>query len=420
MRSLTSQKISAVKLRINGEYWDSQIYSNELYLFTEKESIVKIDWRSYIDSIASKHAQLQTAIRVSFSDGDLFYNNKVRKILMDPDIRGSIEYQLTDLSRVSLSTPALDKANSTERASPFSSLIVDSDIYYGAIIAATREGLFTFKTSKFLSRTFSPAIKHHDASFLQVKASDSVTSIAAAVGSDGLFEFGFDPSERDEVVKKPKILSGRSCKTCDWSFNSIMGFSETQAFLAKFDKIESKGINARVFDKVVDLSIVFNEASTEGYTIDGGMWGSREKLYRFSSEGIHVVQLGKSEDRRSRENGRGVDDVDSLYRGVNRVQFSEDEVISTGMAPFGTVIELSDRILVLRSDGHSDEFPGEPVHWRVFPRSSHYSNQLHIIYEDYMEIVSFVHDYFVDQDQKVYGFSKGATHGSGEWERHFH
>jgi len=56
---------------------------------------------------------------------------------------------------------------------------------------------------------------------------------------------------------------------------------------------------------------------------------------------------------------------------------------------------------------------GESVHWRVFPRSENYSNQLHIIYEDHIQIVSFVHDYFVDQSQKLLGFARGSDLGKG-------
>ncbi|MCY1458289.1 hypothetical protein D9M71_756600 [compost metagenome] len=69
---------------------------------------------------------------------------------------------------------------------------------------------------------------------------------------------------------------------------------------------------------------------------------------------------------------------------------------------------MEDRIMVLRSDGFSEVFNGTPIHWRVFPRSEHYSNQLHIVYEDALEIISFTHDYFVDQDKKMFGFAKAT------------
>ena len=43
------------------------------------------------------------------------------------------------------------------------------------------------------------------------------------------------------------------------------------------------------------------------------------------------------------------------------------------------------------------------VRWRVFPRSKHYVNHLHVILDDRIEIYSFNNDYFVDQRSKKAG-----------------
>ena len=75
-----------VKLTIEGSYWDSQIYSGELLLFDAEGAIHRVEWREVIDGIAEENVSVQTAIRVAFSDSDLFYNQKVRKILCDPQI----------------------------------------------------------------------------------------------------------------------------------------------------------------------------------------------------------------------------------------------------------------------------------------------------------------------------------------------
>ena len=110
-------------------------------------------------------------------------------------------------------------------------------------------------------------------------------------------------------------------------------------------------------------------------------------------------------------NGKNNKNHDTFVKKGKFLLFNKDfqqeeleDVISTGVAPFGTIIELAEKIIVLRSDGITDVFKGELVHWRIFPRSEHYSNQLHLIYENHIEIVSFVHDYFVDQDIKIFGF----------------
>lgn len=77
-----------------------------------------------------------------------------------------------------------------------------------------------------------------------------------------------------------------------------------------------------------------------------------------------------------------------------------------GTSSFGTVVEFDTKIVVVRSDGQIDTFEGEAVHWRVFPRSRDYHNQLHIIYDDRIEIIAFLHDCFVNQDKKLFGNTK--------------
>jgi hypothetical protein len=81
----------SVKFSLTGEYWDSQIYSGILYLFDEAGGLHRIDWGGLIDFVAKNNPDIQTAIRVAFSDSDLFYNPKVRKILHDPVIAGPIK-----------------------------------------------------------------------------------------------------------------------------------------------------------------------------------------------------------------------------------------------------------------------------------------------------------------------------------------
>jgi hypothetical protein len=122
-------------------------------------------------------------------------------------------------------------------------------------------------------------------------------------------------------------------------------------------------------------------------------------MYKISGGAISVSNYNSSYKSEKKSNSK------FEYLGGQNLPFDGD-VVSTGTAPFGTVLEMDDRMIVLRSDGEIEVFPGEPVHWRVFPRSEHYSNQLHIIYEDYVDIISFTHDYFVNQQEKIFGFSK--------------
>jgi hypothetical protein len=149
------------------------------------------------------------------------------------------------------------------------------------------------------------------------------------------------------------------------------------------------------------------------------MWGSREKIYCAQGDEVFVADFSPAEEKKNKKDGTPARNAKESFekRGSYRLDAKDSEVVATGTAPFGTIVELSDRLVVYRSDGGKNEFDGELVHWRVFPRSDHYSNQLHLIYEDRLEVVSFVHDYFVDQEQKLSGFSRSAANIDSEKSR---
>ena len=398
-----------VKITIPGVYWDTQIYSGDLYLFSEEASLVRVYWRTLVNNLADTNGDLQTALRVGFVDGDLFYNEKVRKILRDPLIEKVILDQLSSLSDRHLEVAIGSSVGAVEVTSPFDFAPTDTDVYYGTILAAGDSGLFTCKTSSlYLKKSKAASYKHHDAAFLQIKSSNRNTAVAGAAGAEGLFEFAFDSKHQHDALTSGRRLSPRPCKACDWSFESVLAWSEKSAFLAKFKEEKYQNEKIRLFDRVVGVEEIFNETQALEATGRSYSWGAREKLYRMDGGRIQVVDISSDSDKRRDFRIKNSDEAPQ-FRGVIQANFSENDIISTGTASFGTVIELFDRIVVMRSDALVDEFIGEPVHWRIFPRSDLYSNQLHIIYDDRIEIVSFVHDYFVDQSKKVSGFSRGGA-----------
>lgn len=409
----------SVSLRIEGAYWDSQIYSSELMLFDFDGGVHRIQWRDVIDSIAEKHQKIQTAIRVAFADSDLFYNPKVRKILRDPQIEEPIKLQLRKLSSSTMHVAQNDWVRHWHtEAIPFSFLPTDIDIYYNHVFAGGNDGLYSVPRSGLgTKRSFgSKTTKHHDARIFQVRASDRHTAIAAAAGNDGLFEFAFKRNEND-VLENERQLSRRDCNACDWAFQSVIGWTATNAFLANFrqDKVPNSKQLTRSFDRIVEASEMFCDGDD---TQNGFTWGSREKFYRISESGIEVANY-KPVDQTTKSKKLLVSQLPLFTKiGSVKLDFDATNVIATGTAPFGTVLEFENRIVVMRSDGETEEFRGEPIHWRIFPRSEHYSNQLHIVYEEHLLIVSFVHDYFVDQNSKLSGFTRGKASplaDSDEW-----
>ncbi|WP_312175028.1 hypothetical protein [Pseudescherichia sp.] len=385
-----------VTLRIDGSFWDSQIYSNQLTLFDFEGGIHHLQWDAAIDSIAVNNQSVQTAFRVSFSDGDLFYNPKVRKILRDPSISPIIKNQLQELANLNIYV-SLTKWQSflISADSPFDFLPTDTEFYYNNIFAGSDAGLYSTANSNG-RRT---AKKHFDGSVLKINASDRHTALAVAAGSDGLFEFAYK-EEPTSVLGQEHLLNKSPCNACEWAFQSVIGWSNEDAFLASFREEKKKDSNKknRFFDRVIESDEIFTPYS--GHST-GYIWGSREKLYRIKDGGIDVKHYSPKLGRNSKYKEQFSFDGEIYLPNI-----TPSSVVATGTAPFGTVIEMEDGLIVLRSDGLHESFSGDIVHWRIFPRSENYNNQLHIIFEDYMLVVSFVHDYFVDQESKLSGFSR--------------
>lgn len=402
----------SVKIRIPGSFWDSQLYSNEIILFTDSGTIVRADWRAAIDSVAEQYKNVRTALRVAFMDGDLFYNDKVRKILLDPALAKPIRQQLDQLADGVWEVDLIRDSGVSKNDSPFDFVPTDTDIYYNTIIASGDEGLFTCSRMHLgKKKPKSYAAKHHDARFLQVRASDRNTAIAAAAGTDGLMEFGFEKRREEAELGQEKHLAKRPCSACEWAFQSVIGWSDEAAFIASFKEERRAGGSEkiRIPDRVIDFS--------EFFGADSGLdksfaWGAREKFYKIDGDEVTVVE------RRDESRGRkDLHESSGEFKVIDKTRksgFDGADVIATGTAPFGSVVEYSDRLVVIRSDGDLDIFSGELIHWRIFPRSSHFSNQLHLIYDHHMEIVSFVHDYFVDQSDKRFGFAKQTDGGKSE------
>lgn len=395
-----------VSIVVKGNFWDSQVYSGELTLFDVAGALHRIDWSKVIDDLATHNPQIQTALRVAFVDSDLFYTDKVRKILRDPQIDKVIRTQLRDLGALSVEADRNDWVRHWKTIdTPFHFLPTDTDIYYNYLFAAGDEGLYSAPRSAAASTR--RRHRHHDGRLLQIKASLKNTALAAAGGADGLFEFEYE-TDPSKVLSKGQNLAEIPCNACDWALQSIMAWGNEAAYLASFRefKVPRSKRRHRSFDRILR-----QEQMLDGQDLPvsqrGRMWGSHEKVFCIEDGKLEVLDYEPPPVQNEGSQARG--GARFSRRGNVGLHLKSDDIVSTGTAPFGTVLELDEKIVILRSDGKTETFDGEVVHWRVFPRSENYSNQLHLIYEDHIRIVSFMHDYFVDQEKKLTGFSKGAN-----------
>lgn len=119
------------------------------------------------------------------------------------------------------------------------------------------------------------------------------------------------------------------------------------------------------------------------------VWGSQDKFYKAETGRISAFRFLRS--------GKIV------RTGFFPMRHPIETLVSVQTSLFGVVLEFDAGLLVLTSDEKAHEIPGEPVNWRVFPRSRRYENHLHVIGDDDLTIHSFNQDAAVDQFSKRLG-----------------
>lgn len=380
-----------IKLIIPGEYWDSQLYSGYLYLFGDSGDLVAVDWDALISNTFSEYSGLEMAAHTAFIESNLFYEKGVQLLLHDKSIREILLTRFKSLSEMEVEID-LEKVNTqllTQQDNPLPFPHVDSEIYYRKLYVSLKAGAFYLDCNGKNIKNESKQI--WDTPTFDITASKSYTTIAFAAGSEGLFQQQIGTRNNKDEQKKPALISRNHCTSCKWADFNIYATSHTSsAFFASFKKRKSKEDrrkDIRQFDKVISADEIF-----EGR---GFSWGVQDKLYIYRNNAIDAIKYVSNKDG------------SPVFKSIGRLPLNQEkgDVVSAEVAPFGTVIECENAIVVVQSNDEVVTIPGEPVNWRVFSKSSHYTNQLHVIYEDRLEVFSFYNDYFVDQDKKVSGIS---------------
>jgi hypothetical protein len=381
--------MQAVKIVIPGEYWDSQLYSGHLYLFGDSGELTVIDWIKVINNILSNDANLTMAAHTAFLESNLFYEKGAQCMLQDPSINKIVLNQFESLAKMNLQLDLrdIDSSYILEKDNPLPFPHVDSEIYYQKLYVSLKEGVFYSECS---GKTIKDNLtKVWDIPTFDITASKSYTTMAFAAGSEGLFQQKIESDNRNQRQQQPTLISKDHCTTCKWSDFNIYATSHIhESFFASFKKIQDKDNKKkyiRTFEKIISATEIFR---------DGGFsWGIQDKLYIYRNQGIDAIKYSSKRD--------GV----PSFKPIGRIDLDKcnGEVVSAEVTPFGTVIECESAIVIIQSNNEIFTIPGEPVNWRVFSKSHNYTNQLHVIYEDRLEIFSFYNDYFVEQDNKISG-----------------
>lgn len=142
-----------------------------------------------------------------------------------------------------------------------------------------------------------------------------------------------------------------------------------------------------------DASDVFGDNNPNAVVVS-----ENEKIYQLSQKTIKGVEY--------HQNNLGTNDEIFTHLFSKEQNFG-DEIVDAAVAEFGIVVETKKHLYVLLSTGEEiytvNKEQEDIIRWRIFPRSTCYVNQLHVIYNNRIEIISFNDDYFVDQKNKQIG-----------------
>ncbi len=388
-----------LKITIYGDFWDVQIYKDRLYLWDMNGNLYIYNWGKSIESMYNKDKFIELPIICGFSRGDYLYNSNFDLIYKDSEIKNLI---LRKFNKASSEENVLDlktMALRAEQKNPFPELQTDSDIHYNNIYAVMQKGLLSSKAHRSSSKypVSSRPDKIWDCSNIQSIKANSKRLLLSG-GSEGLFEFlidreNFYPPIFKKIDDKIIQLSKRHSLISAYAFSSIYSTSD----------IGGSFLIANYWDKVDNnWKLKFNKFYEESYIfsgVDKGFsWAENEKIY-YAKKG-HTMKVSRFTQGNINKSDEPVfETLDNKYSN----DVNEKDIVSAGVAQFGTIIEDLNGLSILLSDGNEYRINGDVIRWRVYPRSKRYMNHLHVILNDRIEIYSFNHDYFIDQKTKIFG-----------------
>lgn len=379
-------------LTIPGEYWDSQIYAGRLYLFQANGSIRTLDWDRTIERWNIGEDQ-RLALECAFLRGQYLYGKHWERVFGDREVSKVIWDKFKRLASEDLEISRQRLSNVTIKVQdnrlPFPH--ADSAVYEKKLYVISREGLYTANVNK---QNVNPVSTRHNQLWdcPGYSMSISYSTIALSTGIEGLFELSLSSTHSDRVNRDSdpfRNVYERHSSQCNWNYHSIFSSSSLgSGCLIEYENKFNESDDQRSRD-FIGYHYDENLFNTPGYS-----WGLKDKIYHIHNGTIDVLKYSPYRE-----------DPSERIELLDHVTISswKGEVISAGASFFGTIIECEQAIIIIPSKGAPITIRGEPVRWRVFPRSTDYTNQLHIIYDDHMKIYSFNHDYLVDQTDKTIG-----------------
>jgi hypothetical protein len=395
-----------VKITIYGDYFDCQIYRGRLYLWTFDGILKVFNWNDLVQSFIKQETD-RIAMTFCFMDGNYLYKSSLIELFNDTDFRKLLIKKFESVTKTDLSVKEikLKKFLLGSQDTPTGFIPTDTEIYSNKLYFITDKGLFSATAHRGKNEKYPVSSRHTklwDCSLLSIKA-NKYPQLALSGGNEGLFELNISrskPSNLKRIEQKYPIyqVSNRHSSFSNYTFLSIYNTSLIdQSFIALFKwNLEKENLTSSIplrdFDKTVDDKEIFKTKSNRHFV----SWGIEDKIYKATDNGFEIIKFN---------NYAKPEKGESVFTRLTSVNLHpwKGNVINGSTAYFGNIIECENALIVLQSDKQSLTIPGPITRWRIYPRSMNYENHLHVILDDRIEIYSFNHDYFLNQEQKEIG-----------------
>ena len=264
-----------LKIVIEGDFWDSQIYTGRLHLWSMSGELITIDWDNYIRSLMEKYRN-PFAIECSFRDSRYLYENDFTSLFKDEDIKEAILSKFSILSQLQIITKINELSDFIYgiQNNPFKELPTDTDIHLNKLYAALDDGLWRSTANRNNSKfpISSKPMKLWDCQLLALNAKSK--SVALSAGNDGLFQYEinnrsfFDSKypQLSQIENDIYEISNKHSLYSNWSSTSIYSSSYNgNSYMAAFgweQREEDRESFNRVFKRIVDEHKIFENNSS--------------------------------------------------------------------------------------------------------------------------------------------------------------
>lgn len=395
------------KITILGDFFDCQIYRGRLYLWTLSGDIYTYDWNGIIDSLETDPID-KIPLTFYFKDGRYLYKSSLIELFKDSEFRDLLKkkFQRIQSRKYILRINELNKFLIGKQQTPTGIIPIDSEIYNNYLYFITENGLFKSSAHRINEKypISSRPKKIWDCRLLSIKA-NKYPQIALSGGSEGLFELNLSNSishKMKSVEEKLPIfqISKLHSSFANYSYLSIYNTSlANESFMALFNwktykgKTSHKNKYEREYDSIYSEKDIFCNNNSKEKNIS---WGVEDKIYLIRNNNFDIIHFNNYPQKDKGEN---------YFTRLKTYTFNpfKGNVIGGTTTYFGNIIECENALIVIQSDNDSFTIEEPITRWRVYPRSKNYENHLHVILDDRIEIYSFCHDYFINQNEKEIG-----------------